>query len=67
MAKDSSRSDFRAFGNPIAPHVGKELWSFRRACGFSQANQESMLPFDKDQDGFRVPPANSAGGRGMTR
>jgi hypothetical protein len=26
----------------------------------------SMLPFGKDQDGFRVPPANNAGGPGMT-
>jgi hypothetical protein len=32
-----------------------------------QANPESMLLSSKDQYGFRVPPANNAGGPGMTR
>jgi hypothetical protein len=36
-----------------------------KASAMEGASQ-SILPPDKDQDGFRVPPANSAGGPGMT-
>jgi hypothetical protein len=40
--------------------------SFRGACGFIAGEPGIHVASGKDQDGFRVPPANSADGPGMT-